>query len=97
MAAKKAVNLSTLSFADLRDKAKELEGYKAMNRFELTQAARQAENLPVCPEAEKANPRQIKPEISAAKAKLSEGGDKAARKALRQSVKRLKRQTRKYL
>jgi len=99
MAAKKAVNLSKLSFSELKDKVKELEGLKSLNRFEITQAARQAENLPAVPGLKKANPRQIKPEIAAAKAKLAETpkGEKKARKELRKTVARLKKETRKYL
>ena len=99
MAAKKAVNLSTLPFNELRDKAKEVEGFKAMNRFEITQAVLQAESRPVCSEPEKHNPRKIKPEINALKAKLAETPkkDKKARKELRQAVSRLKRETRNYL
>ena len=75
MAAKKPVNLSELTFNELKDKAKEIEGFKAMNRFELLQAVKKANNQPVCPEAEKINPRQFKPGITAAKAKLAEATD----------------------
>ncbi len=99
MAAKKAVSLSKPSFSELKDKVKDLEGLKTMNRFEITQAVRQAENMPVDPEVEKANPRQIKTEIAAAKAKLADTpkGEKKARKELRKTVARLKRTTRNYL
>ena len=97
MAAKKAVDLSKLSFKDLKDKVKEADGLAAMNRFEVTQAVRQAENMTVCPEAAKCNPRQIKPEIGSLKTKLAETSDKKSRKELRKAIGRLKRQTRKYL
>lgn len=98
-AKKKAVNLSTLTYNELRDKVKELEGVKSLNRFELTQAVLQAESRPVCSEPEKHNPRQIKPEISALKAKLADTDkkDKKARKDLRRAVARLKKETRQYL
>lgn len=99
MAAKKAVSLSKLTFKELNDKAKEIEGAAAMNRFEMTLALRQAEGQKVCPEVEKANPRAIKPEIAALKAKLAETSkkDKKARKELRRAVSGLKRSTRRYL
>lgn len=101
MAAKKAVCLSKLTFNELKDKAKTLEGFKKLNRFELLQALRQADNKPAIPaaEAEKMNPRGIKPEIKAAKAKLAETpkDDKNARKALRQAISRLKQASREYL
>ena len=99
MAAKKAVNLSKLPFNDLKDKGKDIEDFKSMNRFELTQAVLKAESKPVCPEMEKANPRKIKPEIAALKTKLADTGkeDKKARKELRRSIVRLKRETRKYM
>ncbi|MDR2945691.1 MAG: hypothetical protein LBV79_02955 [Candidatus Adiutrix sp.] len=97
MAAKKAVNLSELTFNELKDKAKEIEGFKAMNRFELLVAVKKASDQPVAAEAEKANPRQFKPEIVALKAKLAETTDKKARHELRRQVGRLKRETRKYL
>ena len=97
MAAKKAVNLSELTFKELQDKAKEIEGFKAMNRFELLQAVKKVDNQPVAAEAEQSNPRKFKPEIAAAKAKLAEATDKKARKDLRREVSRLKKETRKYL
>ena len=98
-AAKKAVCLSKLTFGELKDKGKEIEGFKSLNRFELTQAVMKAENKPVDPELEKANPRGIKPEINALKAKLAEASkkDKKARHELRRSIARLKKETRKYL
>lgn len=96
MPAKKAVNLSKLPFNELRDKVKELEGYKSLNRFEITEAVRQAEKCPSkC--TDKDNPRQIKPEISTLKAKLAEAADKKTRHELRRAVSRLKRETRKYI
>jgi len=97
MAAKKAVNLSKLTFNELKDKAKEVEGVKAMNRFEIIQAVKQADNQPLAADAEKSNPRKIKPEIAAVKAKLAEATEKKARKDLRREVSRLKRESRKYL
>lgn len=99
MAAKKAVNLSKLPFSELKDKAKDVEGAKTFNRFEMTQAVLQAENRPMDPEAEKNNPRQIKPEIAGLKAKLAETAkdDKKARKELRRSITKMKRATRRYL
>ena len=99
MAAKKAVNLSKLTYAELKDKAKEIEGAAGMNRFEMTQAVRQAEGIKTCPNPEKANPRAIKPEINETKKKLAETPkeDKKARKELRRTVSRLKRDSRKYL
>ena len=95
MPAKKVVNLSKLPFNELRDKAKEIEGYKNLNRFEITEAVRQAEKRPSGLTA-KNNPRQIKPEIEALKAKLAEATDKKVRHELRRAVGRLKRETRKY-
>lgn len=83
MAAKKAVDLSKLTFNELKDKVKEVEGFKSMNRFEIIQAVKQAENKPMTVDAEKDNPRKIKPEIAAVKAKLAEATDKKARKDLR--------------
>lgn len=97
MAAKKVATLSKLSFKELHDKVKDVEGSSAMNRFEMTMAARQAENQPVCPDAEKCNPRQIKPEIKSLKSKLAETTDKKSRKEMRKSIGRLKKTARKYL
>jgi|GEM_PF-2431590 len=99
MAAKKAVNLSKLPFSELKDKAKEIEGFKSLNRFEITQAVLKAENRPMAAEAEKNNPRQIKPEIARLKSQLAETPleDKKARKELRRAVAKLKRTTRQYL
>ncbi|MDR0881648.1 MAG: hypothetical protein LBP55_03785 [Candidatus Adiutrix sp.] len=100
MAGKKAVKLSKLTFNELKDKAKEVEGFKALNRFELLQALRQNEAAAPQPAGVEAqNPRQFKPEISALKAKLAETpkAEKKARKELRRSVVRLKRATRRYL
>lgn len=99
MAAKKAVNLSELPFNELKDKAKEIEGVKSLNRFELTQALLKAENKPVAADADKQNPRQIKPEIASLKSRLAETPkeDKKARKELRRAVAKLKRSTRQYL
>lgn len=99
MAAKKAVCLSKLTYGELKDKGKEIEGLKALNRFELTQAVMKAENKPVDPELEKSNPRKIKPEIKTLKARLTEASqkDKKARHELRRSIARLKKETRKYL
>jgi hypothetical protein len=94
MAGNKAVKLSKLPFNELRDKAKTLEGLKAMNRFEITAAILQAENKPV-PAAE--NPRSVKPEIRAIAAKLETAADKKARRELRRAKARLKRATRRYL
>lgn len=96
MAAKKIGNLSKLPFNELKDKVKDVEGLTAMNRFEITMAAKKAENLPqMAPEA---NPRKIKPEIAGLKAKLAETkGDKKTRKDLRRAVAKLKRDSRKYL
>lgn len=98
MAAKKAVNLSKLPFNELKDKAKEIEGIKSLNRFELTQALLKAENRPVADDADKQNPRQIKPEIASLKTRLAETPkeDKKARKELRRAVAKLKRSTRQY-
>jgi len=93
MAGKKAVKLSKLPFNELKDKAKELEGLKAMNRFEITEAVLKAENKPV-PTAE--NPRTIKPEIRELDAKLEAATDKKARRELRRTKARLKRATRRY-
>lgn len=99
MAAKKAVSLSRLTFAELKDKAKEIEGAGGMNRFEMTQAVKEAQGLKACQNPEKANPRGIKPEIAGLKSKLSATPkeDKKARKELRRAVSRLKRNSRKYL
>lgn len=96
MPAKKAVNLSKLPFNELRDKVKETEGYKSLNRFEITEAVRKAEKRP-SGLTDKDNPRQIKPEIHALQAKLAEAADKKARHELRRAVRRLKKETRKYL
>ncbi len=95
MAAKKAVDLSKLTFNELKDKAKEIEGFKAMNRFELLQAVKKAGQQPAA--AEEANPRRFKPEITALKAKLAAATDKNDRRELRRQVGRLKRETRRYL
>ncbi len=97
MAAKKVGSLSKLPFNELKDKVKDIEGFKSMNRFEITEAVRKAEKLP--PLAAEANPRSIKPEISGLKAKLAEAAksDKKARKDLRRAVAKLKRNSRKYL
>ncbi|MDR1044793.1 MAG: hypothetical protein LBP33_06710 [Candidatus Adiutrix sp.] len=97
MAAKKAVNLSKLSFSELKDKAKAVEGLAAMNRFEITLAVRRAEKQAVDPELEKSNPRVVKAEIKSLKARLAETRDKKARQELRRSVVKLKRNSRKYL
>jgi len=99
MAAKKAVSLSKLTFAELKDKAKDIEGASAMNRFEMTLAVKQAEGQKTCPALEKVNPRDIKPEIADLKAKLAATSreDKKARKELRRAMTGLKRNTRKYL
>lgn len=99
MAAKKAVNLSELPFNELKDKAKEIEGVKSLNRFEMTQALLKADNQPVAADADKQNPRQIKPEIASLKSRLAETPkeDKKARKELRRAVAKLKRSTRQYL
>jgi hypothetical protein len=93
MAGKKAVKLSKLPFNELKDKAKALEGLKAMNRFEITEALLQAENK-TPPTAE--NPRTDKPEIRAVAAQLETATDKKARRELRRSKARLKRATRRY-
>jgi hypothetical protein len=94
MAGKKAVKLSKLPFNELSDKAKALEGLKAMNRFEITAALLAAENKPALA-AE--NPRTVKPEIKALSAKLETAGEKKARRELRRAKARLKRATRRYL
>ncbi len=95
MSAKKISSLARLTFGELKDKVKELEGLKSMNRFEITEAARQAEKLP---ELAAKNPRAIKPEIKEMKAKLMETkGDKKARHELRRTLAKLKRDSRKYL
>jgi len=94
MAGKKAVRLSKLPFNELKDKAKALEGLKAMNRFEITAALLQSENKPV-PTAE--NPRTVKPEIKALCVRLETAEDKKARRELRRAKARLKRATRRYL
>ena len=78
----------------MRDKAKALEGLKAMNRFEITTALLQAENKPV-PDAE--NPRTVKPEIRAISARLEAAEDQKTRRELRRTKARLKRATRRYL
>jgi hypothetical protein len=94
MAGKKAVKLSKLPFNELRDKAKDLEGLKALNRFEITTAILQSENKPV-PATE--NPRAVKPEIRALSSQLETAEDKKARHELRRAKARLKRTTRRYL
>jgi len=93
MAGKKAVKLSKLPFNELRDKAKALEGLKAMNRFEITEALLKAENKPA-PTAE--NPRTIKPEIKALDTRLETATEKKDRRELRRAKARLKRATRRY-
>lgn len=97
MAAKKVGSLSKLTFNELKDKVKDIEGLKSMNRFEITAQARKAEKLPELPAA--GNPRSIKPEITKLKARLGETakGDKKARQDLRRAVAKLKRSSRKYL
>ena len=94
MAGKKAVKLSKLPFNELRDKAKAIEGLKAMNRFEITAALLQAENKPA-PAAE--NPRAVKPGIRALSDKLETAEGKKARHDLRRAKARLKRATRRYI
>ena len=96
-AAKRVAPLSRLTFSELKDKAKDVEGLSGLNRFEITMAVRKAENQPVA--APEANPRVIKPEINSLKAKLAETAksDKKARKDLRRAVVRLKKNSRKYL
>ena len=94
MAGKKAVKLSKLPFNELRDKAKDLECLKAMNRFEITTALLSAENKPA-PATE--NPRTVKPEIKALSGRLKAAEDKKARHELRRAKARLKRATRSYL
>jgi len=93
MAGKKAVKLSKLPFNELKDKAKALEGFKAMNRFEITEALLKAENKPV-PAAE--NPRTIKPEIRGLDARLETAAEKKDRHDIRRAKARLKRATRRY-
>ncbi|MDR3037707.1 MAG: hypothetical protein LBV21_00170 [Candidatus Adiutrix sp.] len=94
MAGKKAVKLSKLTFNELKDKAKSVEGFKAMNRFELLGAVLKAENRP---EPQAPNPRSVKPEIKTLDAKLETAEDKKARRELRRAKARLKRETRRYL
>ena len=94
MAGKKAVKLSKLPFSELRDKAKELEGFKSLNRFELLQAALKIESQPL-PAGR--NPREVKPEIKALAARLTEADGRQARRKLRRAKARLKRETRRYL
>jgi len=93
MAGKKAVKLSKLPFNELKDKAKALEGFKAMNRFEITEALLKTESKPA-PTAE--NPRTIKPEIKALDARLKTAEEKKDRRELRRAKARLKRATRRY-
>ena len=95
MAKKKAVQLSTLPFGDLKDKVKELEGIKTMNRFEITEAIMKAENRPCCLKNIE-NPRQVKPKIVEAKSRLDTATDKKERHALRKEIAGLKRKTRQY-
>lgn len=99
MTKKKTVNLSKLTFSELKDKVKDLEGLKSLNRFEVTQAVLKADNQPMGAETEKINPRQIKPEISRLKSQLAQTPkeDKKARQQLRREVAKLKRSTRQYL
>ncbi|MDR2725810.1 MAG: hypothetical protein LBC90_07120 [Candidatus Adiutrix sp.] len=92
MAGKKAVKLSKLPFNELKDKAKDLDGFKAMNRFEITTALLQSENKPGAE-----NPRTVKPEIKAISAQLEAAPDKKTRHELRRAKARLKRATRRYL
>ncbi len=98
MADKKAVKLSKLTFGELKDKGKAIENFKALNRFELTQAVSQAESK-ADPTTGKTNPRELKPEIAALKAKLAETSkeDQKARRELRRAVSKLKRTSREYL
>ncbi len=95
MAKAKVVKLAKLPFDELQSKAKEIEGYKSMNRFEVTEAISKKDNLPV-PNATD-NPRPIKPEIKGLKAKLAEATDKKERQELRKAIVQKKRATRKYL
>lgn len=98
MSAKKAVNLSKLPFNELRDKIKDQEGYKALNRFEITKAVRQAEKKPCCCCLDdKNNPRTVKTEIKALQAKLTETEGREARREARRAIAKLKGVTRKYL
>ena len=95
MAKKSPVQLSTLSFGDLKDKVKDLEGLKAMNRFEITEAIMKAENRP-CALQKVENPREIKIKIGEAKSRLATVVDKNERHALRKEIGGLKRKTRQY-
>lgn len=96
MATKKIVDLSTIPFNELKDKGKEIENLKTLNRFELTNALLEAEKRPSRLEVTD-NPRQIKPQIIELKAKLEEASDKKERSQLRKEVGELKRKCRKYL
>ncbi len=97
MSAKKAVNLSKLPFNELRDKLKEQEGYKALNRFELTKAVRQAAGQVCGCLDDKNNPRAVKTEIRALQAKLTGTEGREARRETRRAIAKLKGVTRKYL
>ncbi|MGL4208413.1 MAG: hypothetical protein ACRCTY_03395 [Candidatus Adiutrix sp.] len=99
MTAKKPLNLATLSYGELKEKAKDIDGLKEMNRFEITLAVIKAENAPTCLEAEKDNPRKIKPEIMAIKNEMAKTPkkEKQARKEMRKKIVLLKRESRKYL
>lgn len=95
MAKKKTVRLSTLSFGDLKDKVKDLEGLKTMNRFEITEAVIKAENRPGNLQTVE-NPRQVKLHIGEAKGLLEAATDKKERHALRKKIVGLKKKTRQY-
>lgn len=95
MADKKAVQLSKLTFVELKDKVKEVENLKNLNRFEITKALLKTRNksLP----AKATNPRTVKPEIVALTIKLAETTGRKNRRELRRAKARLKRTTRRYL
>ncbi|KXS56768.1 MAG: hypothetical protein AMR96_00745 [Candidatus Adiutrix intracellularis] len=95
MADKKAIQLSKLTFVELKDKVKEVENFKNFNRFEITKTLLKAGNKPL--PAKAANPRTVKPEIAAITVKLAETTGRKNRRKLRRAKARLKRTTRQYL
>jgi hypothetical protein len=95
MADKKAVRLSKLTFVELKDKVKEVENFKKLNRFEIIETLFKAESKPL--PAGAANPRTVKPEIAALAARLAETSGRKNRRELRRAKARLKRTTRRYL
>ena len=97
--ARKKEDFAKITFADLKERAKEVEGLKTMNRFELICAIKKAESSPICPKALENNPRAIKPKMAKIKEAYDKIGksEKKQRSFLRAQLTKLKRLTRTVL